>query len=833
MKKLILVLSVVAMAAFLLVGCLPKTNTAPVITYSASQTATVGTEFTSTVTATDAEGDTLTFSVSDGPTGMVIDSATGVISGWTPAAAGTETVLVTVTDGKDPSTLTVTITVVVPAVGDITIAVATETLPDADGKIFVKGGSREITVTFPAAVGTPVVKVGTEDVGGMFSVDGKVWKGTHKFVGDDAVTITVSGECEPLCTETKSVVVDSLGPVVELEAKAAKCDCEGSYALTITSEQLACVGCVADPGCCKDAGSGVVSWNVKIYDADPWKVPVDPCPDPCSEECPPCCSDDPCIDPIKELDGTTCPIVVTTECIEPELVWDDVADKFVTKTYFEKVYFVIATLIDNVGNKTTYNGVVRPWDYKPDNYVYNFPEIIHPHPDDAQICYCEAEDWDDADSVLGDCSGTPATECWEAEPVALICPDVTPLSTDTVVVGVKTTITLDFNRDVDEAVDGQIMAYISDGAKSTPPNIPDNALPLFLVQSTTDLKVFTGEVTFDTAGSKVLYVLWDCETCAPCMYEINVSAIEDCPEIAWFGDSGTVIDGVTWLKGGDTYTFTLTYDHVITDDEQKLYQVRIRDYTSIIPILPSGGLIFDDFRILADMDASAGDTVFTGTFTPPSIDDKGEYCTVAYVEVDILEDCCEPCMYKFGVDADLPGAEIEITAVDCCGFAFLEFDSVPLTCDATCCGDTCTSVVGWTIDIYDTEPIWDCCVLQATPAPVCSHEGTECPIDVNKPAACADCCLDTDDYWIITTLTDAVGNVNAYYGEVTLTGSVGVWHLDGEEFNGWECDPASDGDATSPFNDPSKTPDMENGDKDCPTSNTEQYGDSCSDSWCW
>jgi outer membrane lipoprotein SlyB len=81
MKKLILVLSVVAMAAFLLVGCLPKTNTAPVITYSASQTATVGTEFISTVTATDAENDTLIFSVSDGPTGMVIDSATGVISG--------------------------------------------------------------------------------------------------------------------------------------------------------------------------------------------------------------------------------------------------------------------------------------------------------------------------------------------------------------------------------------------------------------------------------------------------------------------------------------------------------------------------------------------------------------------------------------------------------------------------------------------------------------------------------------------------------------------------------------------------------------------------------
>jgi hypothetical protein len=783
------------MAAFLLVGCLPKTNTAPVITYSASQTATVGTEFTSTVTATDAEGDTLTYTISDGPTNMVIDSATGVISGWTPAAVGTETVLIAVTDGKDPSTLLVTITVlpIVPVPAEITIEVKDEYPDTATGKTYVKGGSKEITVTFPAAVENPVVKVGTVVVP-VFTLDNKVFKGTGKFIGDGAVVIEVSGVCDTDLCAAKSVVVDSTKPVVELEAKAAECACEDSYALTITSEQLACVGCVADPGCCKDTGSGMASWNVKIFDADPWKVPVIECPDPCSEECPPCCSDDPCIVPIAELDGTTCPIVVTTECIEPEFVWDDDLDIFVKKTYFDKYYFVIATLTDNVGNKITYYGIVTPSTAKTKNYVYNFAEIIHPDPDDAIICWCYAEEWATADSVLGDCSGAPATECWEAEIPALTCPTVTPLSTDTVTVGVETTITLEFNRDV---VDENVMAFISDAAKTLPLGIPEGALPLFLEQDDVDLTIFTGEVTFETPGSKVLYVLWDCEDCTPCMYEINVTPIEDCPELEWTGE--VMIDGVPYLKGGDTYTFTLTYDHVITADEQKLYGVRIRDYTSTIPLLPSGGLIFDDYRVLADMDASADNKVFTGTFTPPSIADEGEYCTVAYVEVDILEDCCEPCMFLFGVDATLPTAEIEITAVECCGFAFLEFESVDIDGDCgdeTCCVDTCTSVASWSIDIYDTIPLWDCCVLQTTP--VCEHEGTGCPIDVTKPDSCADCCLDTGDYWIITEIIDVVGNVNNYNVQLTVTSAttftgLTVWS------SGWTCDPIDDTGTDTPF----------------------------------
>ena len=205
--------------------------------------------------------------------------------------------------------------------------------------------------------------------------------------------------------------------------------------------------------------------------------------------------------------------------------------------------------------------------------------------------------------------------------------------------------------------------------------------------------------------------------------------------------------------------------------------------------------------------------VFRGTFTPPAaiyrpLPHPGpgyeyeEYCTVAYVEVDILEDCCEPCMFKFGVDATFPKAEIQISAVDCCGLAYLEFDSTPITCDETCCGDECTELVKWDIDIYDEEPIWDCCELQSIPAPVCEHDGLWCPIDVNMPDECADCCLDTGDYWIITTLEDSVGNINTYYTTITLDGTVGNWTFTNMQEWSWICDPLGwAGDESSPFMD--------------------------------
>lgn len=109
MKKFLVILMILAMTSFIFVGCLPTTNTGPVFTSTPGTTATVGTAYSYTPTATDADADTVTFVVA-GPTGMAISA--GVIT-WTPTTAqiGTHDVVVTASDGTDATAQTVTITV--------------------------------------------------------------------------------------------------------------------------------------------------------------------------------------------------------------------------------------------------------------------------------------------------------------------------------------------------------------------------------------------------------------------------------------------------------------------------------------------------------------------------------------------------------------------------------------------------------------------------------------------------------------------------------------------------------------------------------------------------
>jgi hypothetical protein len=74
------------------------TAAAPVITSTPITTARVGRAYRYDVNATDANGDTLTYSlVTPIPAGMTINSSTGLIR-WTPTVRGTFGVTVRVTD---------------------------------------------------------------------------------------------------------------------------------------------------------------------------------------------------------------------------------------------------------------------------------------------------------------------------------------------------------------------------------------------------------------------------------------------------------------------------------------------------------------------------------------------------------------------------------------------------------------------------------------------------------------------------------------------------------------------------------------------------------------
>lgn len=133
-KKLLLALSTF-LVAFLFTGCF-LFNSSPVIESTPITTAKEGVAYTYDVDATDPNGDTLTYSLTTSPTGMTINSATGVIS-WTPTIADSYEVTVEVSDGSKSDTQSFTITV------DVTLLTSIEVLPTTMS--IAAGSSKTIT----------------------------------------------------------------------------------------------------------------------------------------------------------------------------------------------------------------------------------------------------------------------------------------------------------------------------------------------------------------------------------------------------------------------------------------------------------------------------------------------------------------------------------------------------------------------------------------------------------------------------------------------------------------------------------------------------------------
>lgn len=107
-KKTSLLIFSFFLFVILVVGCSPSvpvgpvsTNQTPIITSTPITTATVGTAYTYNVTATDPDGNTLTFSLTISPPGMTINSSSGLIS-WTPTTSGNYNVTVEVSDNGSP-----------------------------------------------------------------------------------------------------------------------------------------------------------------------------------------------------------------------------------------------------------------------------------------------------------------------------------------------------------------------------------------------------------------------------------------------------------------------------------------------------------------------------------------------------------------------------------------------------------------------------------------------------------------------------------------------------------------------------------------------------------
>ena len=133
--------------SFVIVVSITTENQPPTITSTPINAATVGVLYTYYVNATDPDGDTLTYALTTSPTGMTINSTTGVIN-WTPTSAqiGDNNVTAKVSDGDLFDTQSFIITVNPPCDADKPTVITSdvtnigETTVTANGNITATGG---------------------------------------------------------------------------------------------------------------------------------------------------------------------------------------------------------------------------------------------------------------------------------------------------------------------------------------------------------------------------------------------------------------------------------------------------------------------------------------------------------------------------------------------------------------------------------------------------------------------------------------------------------------------------------------------------------------------
>ena len=211
-KKLLLSLSVFFIA-FLFTGCY-LFNSSPVIESDPVTTAKEGAVYTYDVEATDPNGDTLTYSLPINPTGMTINSTTGVIT-WTPTEdqIGENVVVVEVSDGSKSTTQSFSVTVDETLLASIEVFPSSMTLEIGESKTITSvtahyDNGTEANITPLTTCTYESNKPGTATV----SPSGTI-KGIATCTASTAAIITVSyTEDTTTKADTVSVVVTNPSP---------------------------------------------------------------------------------------------------------------------------------------------------------------------------------------------------------------------------------------------------------------------------------------------------------------------------------------------------------------------------------------------------------------------------------------------------------------------------------------------------------------------------------------------------------------------------------------------------------------------------------------------
>jgi hypothetical protein len=118
--------------------------------------------------------------------------------------------------------------------------------------------------------------------------------------------------------------VDGVGPASQIKISKGTCACVGC---TIEFDSAADPTVCTTDLCCGDACSGIGSYAIDLYTVKPFTA---------------CCII-PCATPAYSCPGgVACPIDCTLSCITT------------TTTTTDKVYYMVASLLDKVGNRTRY-----------------------------------------------------------------------------------------------------------------------------------------------------------------------------------------------------------------------------------------------------------------------------------------------------------------------------------------------------------------------------------------------------------------------------------------------------------------------------------------------
>lgn len=218
-------------------GVVPPVNNVPVITSSPVLEGNVNQEYNYDVDATDADSDVLTYSLENAPTGMVIDSSTGLIN-WTPLSSqvGDHQVKVVVSDGIDNDTQSFTLNVIDPTPQNSAPVITSS--PVLDGSINVEysynvdaadSDGDALTYSLENAPNGMVINA----TSGLIT-----WTPASSQVGDHQVKVVVSdGNLTDSQIYTVSILGDSKLSIKDLEVEVgSKSDKDVKNGDTISKE---------------------------------------------------------------------------------------------------------------------------------------------------------------------------------------------------------------------------------------------------------------------------------------------------------------------------------------------------------------------------------------------------------------------------------------------------------------------------------------------------------------------------------------------------------------------------------------------------------------------